>query len=331
MSGQTPVVRSRPPERTPEHMSERMVEHTPDHTLEHMPERTLEHKPEDAPEHKPEHMTTAPGESAQPALPDHFSYSSMTAFQDCPRKWHYHYRVKAPRESVSSSLLLGVALHAALEEINLAWLGGQRLPIDEAMATFDAHWRRETDGQTVLFNQDEDHAGLRALAGELLSLYSQDCLSTQGRLLAVEERVAITLPGLSVPVVGRLDALVDGGQALVVVDAKTSKAGYTQQKLVPAAAQLSFYASAVEPLARQLGKPLAGRFLVFRKITRPRIDTVDVPLSPGGVQRTHRMLAETWTLIEAADRADSFPTRPSWMCRQCAFQERCTHETCLGA
>lgn len=294
----------------------------------------MSHAPEATPQRtrapKPEHVATAPGEAAQPALPDHFSYSSMTAFQGCPRKWDYHYRLRAPRESVSGSLLLGAALHAALEQINLAWLGGQRLPVSQAVASFDARWRHEADGQTVLFNQDENDAGLRALACELLSLYSKDCLSSQGRLLAVEERATIALPGMSVPVVGRLDALVDGGKALVVVDFKTSKAAFTQQKLALAAAQLSFYASGVEPLARQLGKPLAGRFLVFRKIKRPRIDAVEVPLSCGDVQRTHRMLAETWVLIEAAHRADSFPARPSWMCRQCPFQERCTHETGLG-
>ena len=327
MPGEIPTVVSRPPEPTPEHI----LECTPEHMTEDAPEHTSEDTTEHMSERTTERAAAAPGEPVQPSLPDHFSYSSMTAFQDCPRRWHYHYRVRAPRESVSGSLLLGAALHTALEQIHLAWLGGQRLPVAQAMAAFDAHWRRETDGQTVLFNRDENPAGLRALACELLSLYSQDCLPSQGMFLAVEERVAITLPSLSVPVAGRLDALVDSGQALVVVDAKTSKAAYTQQKLAPAAAQLSFYASGVEALARQLGKPLAGRFLVFRKIKRPRIDTVDVSLSPGEVQRTHRMLAETWALIEAAHRADSFPTRPSWMCGQCPFQERCLHDTVLGA
>jgi RecB family exonuclease len=165
----------------------------------------------------------------------------------------------------------------------------------------------------------------------LLSVYEKDCLSTLGDLIGVEEELGIKVPGLPVPVIGRLDMLVETPKALVVIDTKTSKGTFTAEKLVQATAQLALYGSALDPLSRQFGKPIAGRVIVFRKLKHAKIETIELNPTSTDLRRVQLMLSETWGLIEAAHRSDSFPARPSWMCRMCPFQGRCSQETGMSA
>ena len=264
------------------------------------------------------------------ALPDHFSHSSMSAFQDCPRKWRYWYLSKCPKEFVSSSLLLGKAVHAALEEIHLVHLGGKAQPLEAGFLAFERSWEEEAGAQEVRFNGGEDRAQAHGLARRMIRLYVEEHLPRLGRILAIEEEVRVEIAGMAVPAVGRIDTLVEEDGALGVVDAKTSRSALAGDKLVQASAQLALYASALAPLAGRLGRPVRGRFQVFRKLRAPRIETIPVDLPAADLARSRRTLQETWNLIAAAHAAGSFPRRASWVCRQCPFQKRCEDEAAAG-
>ena len=266
----------------------------------------------------------------KPALPDHFSYSAMTGFHDCPRKWSYSHLIKAPREFVSSSLLLGGAIHTALEAVHLMRLSNQPASVDEAVGVFRDHWDMESEGREIRFNKGEDRALLHGVAREMIRLYVEECLPQMGQILGIEESVRVEIPGMSVPVVGRIDTLVEAPDALLVVDAKTSKAAFKNEKVPQATSQLALYASALGPLAAQFGKPVRGRLNVFRKLKKPRIETVDIDLSAADLSGVHRRLRDTWTLVRAAHASESYPANPSWMCRQCPYQARCTSDTADG-
>ena len=260
-------------------------------------------------------------------LPKHFSYSSMTNFQGCARRWWYHYVLRAPHEHIGSSLLFGASLHAALEEVHRTHRLKQGLELDSLFNVFEDHWRRESAFRVVKFNKSETEAGLFDLAEALLQIYIEERLPHFGPIVEIEECVRIEVPDLNVPVIGRVDARMETNNSLVITDAKTSKTAFNDDKLVQATSQLAIYGSAFESLSRQLGKVLRGRFIVFRKLKAPKIEVIDVDLSTADVNRTLRMLRETWALIEAAYSAKSFPANPSWQCKQCPFRSRCQHDT----
>ena len=67
-------------------------------------------------------------------LPTHFSYSAMSTFQDCPRKWAYLYLHDAPREFVGASLLMGGSLHVAVECLHHDRLAGRAPDTAAALA-----------------------------------------------------------------------------------------------------------------------------------------------------------------------------------------------------
>ena len=260
-------------------------------------------------------------------LPRHFSYSSMTNFQGCARRWWYHYIAHAPHEHIGSSLLFGGSLHAALEQTHRTHQLNEIVEFESIFTVFEEHWRRASAFREVKFNKTETEAVLFDRADALLHSYVEDRLPLAGRITGTEESVRLDVPGLNVPVIGRIDLRIETDWSVVIVDAKTSKTAFNEDKLIQATSQLALYGSAFEPLGIQLGKTIRGRFVVFRKLKRPKIEVVNVDLSAADVNRTLRMLRETWSLIEAAYAAGSFPANPGWQCKQCPFRNRCQNDT----
>ena len=259
-------------------------------------------------------------------LPDHHSVSQMATFQVCPRQWRYKYLDNVPAEFMPSSLLFGAAVHAALETIHYAVMKQGRVTIDDAIQTFTGYWAAASANNAVRFCKHETAESLHILARSLLALYIEQHIPSLGRVLSIEERVRVELPGMGVPVVGRIDWLAEDDHILCLADAKTARSGFNDDKLREAKPQLALYASVYAPLAASLGKPLRGRFVVFRKLKQARIETVDIGLAAADLDRTCQMLRETRSLIEAAHATNSFPIRLSWACKQCVFQSRCQRE-----
>src|SRR5579862_6762760 len=84
-------------------------------------------------------------------LPRHFSYSSMTNFQGCARRWWYHYVAHAPHEHIGSSLLFGGSLHAALEQLHRAQQLNEAIDFEDIFTVFEDHWRRTAAFRNVKF------------------------------------------------------------------------------------------------------------------------------------------------------------------------------------
>lgn len=260
-------------------------------------------------------------------LPEHFSFSSLSLFQQCPRKWAYSYLMDAEKEFVPAALAFGSALHRGVEALHWAVLSGNPARFEDAWAAYEASWAEEGAVTAVRFTADEDRAFYDRMARVLLENYCEQHLPRLGRILAIEESVRVELPAIGLPLVGRLDLLVEEAQELVLVDFKTSQKGFDEAKLRQGALQLAVYAQALGELAESLEKPLRGRFVVLRKLLKPRIEVVDVPLDDAQVERLAPLAGETWRLIRAAHSARAFPPLPGWSCKGCPFQARCQLET----
>lgn len=258
-------------------------------------------------------------------LPDHFSFSSMTTAQQCLLKWKYHYIDSAAPEFLSSSLLFGIAIHSAVQSAHQTRLNGRQPGIQTVMDAYEKSWKETAGNQDIRFGKNEDAAKLRDMAKSLFGQFMEQVEPGLDRILAIEEQVSLKIPGMSVPVVGRLDLLTETEDHLIVVDHKTARNSFTD-KVPVAAAQLALYAKAMKPVARQLRKPQKGRFVVFRKLKAPKIEVVDVPIRDTERSGAVAMVRSWWRLIEVASKASAFPKNPGPFCKACEYRIRCATE-----
>ena len=59
---------------------------------------------------------------------DYISWSSISTFRSCPLKYWFRYVAGLPEESVSSALVFGTGIHAAIEDLYRAELAGEANP-----------------------------------------------------------------------------------------------------------------------------------------------------------------------------------------------------------
>ena len=59
---------------------------------------------------------------------DYISWSAISTFRSCPLKYWFRYVAGLPEESVSSALVFGTGIHAAIEDFYRAELAGEAKP-----------------------------------------------------------------------------------------------------------------------------------------------------------------------------------------------------------
>ena len=72
---------------------------------------------------------------------DYLSYSAVRTFQGCPLKYRFRYIDGLPEDCVSSSLIFGSAIHAAMEFFFSQQLAGEEEPgLDELLDVYQQSW-----------------------------------------------------------------------------------------------------------------------------------------------------------------------------------------------
>jgi putative RecB family exonuclease len=250
---------------------------------------------------------------------DYISFSALSTFQTCPLRYQFRYVLGMPEETVATSLVLGSAIHAAMEHHFREMLAGKRPPdLDTLLQVFQDSWRAR-GGQRVIFGTGEDIDTIGRLADRMLRAFQASALSRpQGTIIGVEEELrGPLLPGLP-DLLARIDLIVDQGDALLVTDFKTSRSAWSMEHVEAAAAQLLLY----HELARNLadGRPVRLAFAVLTKTKFPDCVRYPVAVSPQRLERTKRVVERIWRAIEA----ENFFPRPSPLhCPTCPFRAPC--------
>ncbi|MBI3830137.1 MAG: PD-(D/E)XK nuclease family protein [Planctomycetes bacterium] len=264
-----------------------------------------------------------------PALPDHFSFSSMQQFQMCPRKWFYGYLAKAPRERQPSALLFGASLHEALAHLHICRQKGRKADLATLESVFAAHWQKSAAEAEVCYGKTESKEELSRIARELFKLLLE-APPGQARILAVERPVRLKLPGLSVVVVGRADLILEIDGIIWLIDLKTSRNALAADQLAQGGAQLALYTAALRAEGARWLIPSRAKLLVLRKLKQPKLEAFEVNIGAASLERAKRMLSDTWRLLEAAASCGAFPTKPGWACTACPYRDRCLRDTSEG-
>jgi hypothetical protein len=155
---------------------------------------------------------------------EHLSYSSITAYLDCPENWRRKYIAKEPTKS-SPALVFGSAFHSTVEQLVCK-------PDTNVVSLWMESWNAALKKEEVFWGTDTPEE----ICNEGIRMFSNKNLLDEIKKLKpgkdehgekIERKVELRVPGVPIPVIGYIDIiLADGTPA----DFKTSAKSWTEQK-----------------------------------------------------------------------------------------------------
>jgi putative RecB family exonuclease len=250
---------------------------------------------------------------------DYISWSAISTFRSCPLKYFFRYVAGMPEESVSSALVFGTGIHAAIESFYRAELAGEAKPdVDQLMFAYRSAWL-PYDPETVQFGSSETRASLDALATKMLTAFLKSpAVSVRGRVLGVEEEIRGLLVEGVPDLYGRIDLVTEDDGHLVLTDFKTSRGKWSPEQAEDASEQLLLYSKLAGELAP--GKQLVTRFLVLTKTKEPVIEEHVREVESAAVKRTLARVERVWRAISAGN---FYPAPSTVACLSCGYRAAC--------
>jgi putative RecB family exonuclease len=250
---------------------------------------------------------------------DYISWSAISTFRSCPLKYWFRYVAGMPEESVSSALVFGTGIHAAIESFYRAERAGETRPdVKQLLFAYRSAWLPQ-DPEAIQFGTSETRASLDALATKMLAAFLKSpAASVQGRVLGVEEEIRGMLVAGVPDLYGRIDLVAEDSDSLVLTDFKTSRGKWSPEQADDASEQLNLYSKLAGELAP--GKKLVTRFLVLTKTKEPVVEEHLGEVRPERLARTVTSVERVWRAIAS----DNFYPAPSVVgCASCGYRKAC--------
>ncbi len=253
---------------------------------------------------------------------NYLSHSAITTFMKCPLRFQFSYREDLPREFVSSSLIFGGSIHAAIELHFRELFEGQAPSSHEnLMDRYEQAWQQEAT-LPVRFGKTETQDSLRDLAARMLKAFQDSELSRlDSQLLGVEEEVRGRIIPDCPDILGRLDLMLLAKDRLRIVDFKTSHSAWNDDQMQASAPQLLLYSELVRPLAQEFGDlPVSIEWIILTKTKSPSVTLHSLSPDPVAIHRVKRSVRSVWSAISAGH---TYPVPSSMNCASCPFQNAC--------
>ena len=250
---------------------------------------------------------------------DYLSYSAVRTFQGCPLKYRFRYIDGLPEDCVSSSLVFGSAIHAAVEFYFTEQLAGEAEPsLDKLLAIYQQSWRDRSE-QEVRFGKTETADSLHSLADRMLKAFLASDLTKQaGRIIGVEEELRGELTSEVPDLLGRVDLLLETEDAVVVQDLKTSRSAWSEYQAEDQSEQLLLYGDLVRRLVP--GKQVRLQFAVITKAKSPKVQLLEASFDESKLDRTKRVFESVWAAIQAGH---FYPAPNPMQCSGCGYRSQC--------
>ena len=250
-----------------------------------------------------------------------YSHSSLSSFEQCPRRFFYGYVEKPDIEPVETvEAFLGTRVHETLEQLYKLALAGRLMDLGATLALYEAEWERNWRDDVLIVRPDLSAADYRQVGRDGLEKYyrrhhpfdATQTLRLEARvLLDLDDSGRYRLRGY----VDRIARRPDG--AYEIHDYKTSGHLPTQAE-ADTDRQLALY---------QIG--LAGMWPDVRDVDLVwhylRFDTDIVSRrAPKQLDAVRSACIATIDDIESRGPDESeFPTKPSPLCKWCEFESVC--------
>jgi putative RecB family exonuclease len=254
------------------------------------------------------------------------SYSALSAFEQCPKKYQYRYLLK-PRVSSSTTIeaFLGCRVHEALERLYRDVSMGRSPTEDELVDWFREAWEKEWTDDVAIARSEYSSHDYRTSGESMLRRYHERYAPFDGGVtIGLELRISADLDDEGrFGLVGYIDRLTRVAEGVYEIhDYKTGRSLPTQAQLDDDL-QLALYELAVRrsyPDVREVS--LVWHYLALDAELR----SVRTPA------RLECMRADVITRLTRVESATEFPTRTSELCGWCEYRELCpawAHERAL--
>lgn len=246
-----------------------------------------------------------------------FSPSKLSVYRECPRRYQYRYVDRISRKRKTPETVVGVAVHAAFEELYERLGGGKLLTLDEVWAAYDAALEAEWDESVRVSDPSYSREDWKAVGRRCVGLYYDAHKPFDAdRTVGVERKVGFPLEvdGAEYRIEGYIDRLsVEGDGDFVIHDYKTAKT-LPDQAHADADWQLALYELAVRRDWPDL-KSVKLRWHYVRH-------GVDLTSTRDAAAR-EGLRADVAALISAIKHDHAFTPRPGRLCDWCEYKDLC--------
>jgi DNA helicase-2/ATP-dependent DNA helicase PcrA len=248
-------------------------------------------------------------ESFHPLSPEplQLSPSAVENYRTCPQRYMFGY-LWSLKEGPKATLSFGSIMHNTIKRFLGELRKGHRLPFEEVQRILEMEWR------SVGFEDEYQEAEYKKDGIAQLHAFHAGVMAAPPRICEQEKRFELPLEN-NVIVTGRMDQVNSLGRNDVeIVDYKTGKP--KKDAAAKKDLQLSLYALAAKEIFEWNPIRLVFHYLQNNQSQATTRDSKQLEEAEGVVQET------------AADiRAQEFPARPSFVCRNCAYRPICpAHE-----
>ena len=252
----------------------------------------------------------------------HLSWSQLNSYRGCPRRWFFSHVEGLKPDFVSSALVLGSAVHNAVQHHYEQRLEGLPTTVDQLIEVFRGSWAEEAADAVIRYPKQEDQQSQLALGERMLAAFHASVLaSPPGDLIAIEETVTGLLHPDMPDLLARVDVVWQNDTGLHLMDLKTSKSRWSDAKVQDNADQLRLY----RPLAHDLdpAQPLHLHFGVVTKAKSPATQLLDLPPEVEDGESSSSIVDMMLPVWDAMKAGVDFTSPSPMSCSTCGYKSHC--------
>lgn len=249
----------------------------------------------------------------------HWSYSSISQYLACPLRFYFQRIIGLPQESVSSSLVLGSAVHTALAEYH------RTVQQDEPTDTGKLHqiiadsWNRRENETRISYRKAENKANLIDQGIALIEAYLKE--PPPQNIIGIEQEIIAPIHNsrgeyLETPLVAVADLITEDNEELIVREFKTSGRAYGEME-AETSLQPTCYVNAVQ---EAYGHSAAVEYTLLIKTKTPKVQRLRTV-------RTDEDLGRLGDIVETIERAVEaqifYPVESPLNCSTCPYRQPC--------
>lgn len=208
-------------------------------------------------------------------------------------------------------------------------LEGLGITYEALLSAYHDSWRRQLEKAReqagadvpVQFSKNQDADTLHELAARMLTAFLASPLANpKGVIVGIEEELRVVLDPELPDLLAKVDLVTQTDGSLHVVDFKTSRSRWNDEKAKESADQLVLYAATVEKMSKSLGLPVRLHFAVLTKHKTPVVQQLPVATDPSRVQMLRESVGQVWQAIQSRN---FYPSPSPMNCTTCPFRSRC--------
>ena len=269
--------------------------------------------------------------SSGAAKEPHHSYTSLNTYLNvCQLQYFYRYVEKLPAERTAVALPFGVAMHEALSVQARAAQKGKLLPAKDLLDSFAMFFKANCEAaENLVFKREETYDDQLDLASRMFDAISKEWVDYYN-IKSVAEPFRVEIPGVSLPLVGELDMVVEEGTPFdekddqphpVVVDFKTASRSWTDSQ-PHRALQATVYSYGY---SEKHGVTPSFRYDVLTKTKQPKVQHLRTVRDADSFARLEKLV----TVADKAIQTGIFlPNETSYGCADCPFAGACAGWHC---